>query len=104
MPRKKKDPILDTPITINETENGVSLMVDHRVIPRWMSPRKPKCVKLEELALEADGYPLYSYDVPKGVRVFLIKGDIYDEKGEAYRGKLTKQELFEFLEKRALKI
>ena len=84
MARKKKDPLLDTPITINETANGVSLMVDHRVIPRWVPPRKPKCVTLEEFALEADGYPLYSYDVPKGERVFLIKGDIYDEKGEVY--------------------
>jgi len=89
MPRKKKDIILDTPLTINETPNGVSLMVDNRVIPRWISPRTPKDVTLEEFALEADGYPLYSYDVPKGDRVFLIKKDIYDEKGKVYPHALT---------------
>jgi len=89
MPRKKKDIIFDTPITINETANGVSLMVDQRVIPRFVSPRKLKCVSLEEFALEADGYPFYTYDVPKGERVFLIKDSIYDEKGESYPHNIT---------------
>ena len=89
MPRKKKETILDTPLTINETPNGVSLLVDHRVIPRWIPPRKPKDVTLEEFALEADGYPVYSYDIPKGERVFLIKKDIYDEKGKVYPHAIT---------------
>ena len=69
-------------ISINETPQGVALIVDTRVIPRWLPPRNPKRVTLEELALDADGYPLDGYEIPKGERVFLIKGDIYNEKGE----------------------
>ena len=70
------------PITVSEAENGaVTLLVDRRVVPKWKPPRHPKTVTLEEIALEVDDYPLYTYDVPDGLRVFLLNDKIYSEGG-----------------------
>ena len=80
--KKQKEHIPDKPLMVSETEDGaVTLLVDHRVVPQWRPPRNPKTATLEEIALEVDDYPLYAFDKPNGIRVFLINDKIYDEAG-----------------------